>query len=122
MAQAAITCVLQKKLLLKILQYSQENTRLESLYNKATSIEICNFIKKRLQCRCFPDNIAKFLRTPILKNFCEKLLLGWEGLGIKGEIIYFKISFLFGNSDENETDLSSRKVLLFILSSLSLTT
>ena len=26
LAQAAITCVLQKKLLLKILQYSQENT------------------------------------------------------------------------------------------------
>ena len=102
---------------------------LESLYNKATGLEICNFIKKRLQCRCFPENIAKFLRTPILKNFCERLLLDWGGLGIKGEIIYFKILFLFGNSDENERDLSSRKVLfvnlfvlLFILSSLSLTT
>ena len=27
----------------------------------------CNFIEKRLQHRCFPVNIAKFLRTPILK-------------------------------------------------------
>ena len=35
----------------------------------------CNFIKKRLQHRCFPINIAKFLRTPILKNICECLLL-----------------------------------------------
>ena len=32
-------------------------------------------IKKGLQHRCFPVNIAKFLRTPILKNICEPLLL-----------------------------------------------
>ena len=43
-----------KKVVLKILQYSQENTR-----------QGCNFIKKRLQHRCFPVNIAKFLRTVI---------------------------------------------------------
>ena len=28
-------------------------------------------ISKRLQHRCFPVNIGKFLRTPILKNICE---------------------------------------------------
>ena len=28
-----------------------------------------------LQLRCFPLNIAKFLRTPILKNICVRLLL-----------------------------------------------
>ena len=38
-------------------------------------IKACNFLKKRLQRRCFPLNILKFLRTPILKNFCERLLL-----------------------------------------------
>ena len=27
-----------------------------------------NFIKRRLQHRCFPVNITKFLRKPILKN------------------------------------------------------
>ena len=32
-------------------------------------------IKKRLQRRCFAVKFAKFLRTPILKNFCERLLL-----------------------------------------------
>ena len=35
----------------------------------------CNFIKKRLQDRCFPRNVARFLITPILKNICERLLL-----------------------------------------------
>ena len=37
--------------------------------------ETCNAVKKRLQLRCFPVNIAKFLRTPILKNICKWLLL-----------------------------------------------
>ena len=32
-----------------------------------------NFIKKRLQHRCFPVNIGKFLRKPILENICEQL-------------------------------------------------
>ena len=31
--------------------------------------------KKRHQHLCFPVNILKFLKTPILKNICEKLLL-----------------------------------------------
>ena len=35
----------------------------------------CNFIKKRLQHRCFSVNIAKFLRPPILKKICKRLLL-----------------------------------------------
>ena len=41
------------------------------------------FNKKRLQHRCFSINIAKFLRTPTLKNICEQLLL-WVA------IIYLK--------------------------------
>ena len=32
-------------------------------------------LKKRLQNRCFPINIAKFLRTSIFKNICKLLLL-----------------------------------------------
>ena len=31
--------------------------------------------KKRLCPRCFPVNIAKFLRTPVLQKICERLLL-----------------------------------------------
>ena len=34
-----------------------------------------NFIKKRLQHRSFHVKFAKFLRTPILKSICERLLL-----------------------------------------------
>ena len=31
--------------------------------------------EKKLQRRCFPVNIAKCLKTSILKNICERLLL-----------------------------------------------
>ena len=35
----------------------------------------CNFIKKRLQHRCFPVKFKKFSKTFILKKICERLLL-----------------------------------------------
>ena len=44
-------------------------------YFKVLDPEAYNFIKKRLQHRCFLVNIAKFLRAPILKKICERLLL-----------------------------------------------
>ena len=42
-------------------------------FNKKTDWA-CNFIKK-LQHRCFSENFAKILRTAVLKNTCEWLLL-----------------------------------------------
>ena len=42
---------------------------------RSSQSEAWNFIKKRLQHSCFPVDIAKFLNTPILKNFRERLLL-----------------------------------------------
>ena len=43
--------------------------------SKNTGLQPCNFIKKRLQHRCFPVKFVKFLRTAILKYICERLLL-----------------------------------------------
>ena len=37
-------------------------------------LKACNFIKKKLQHRCFTANIAKFLITSILKNIWWLLL------------------------------------------------
>ena len=48
---------------LKICEIAQEN----------------NFIKKRLQHRCFPVKFCKFLKAPILKNTFERLLLPFLG-------------------------------------------
>ena len=43
--------------------------------NKAAGLRACNFIKKRLQHKCFPVNFAKFLRTSCLQNTSGRLLL-----------------------------------------------
>ena len=58
---------------MKILQFWQENN-LECLFSKAAGLQ-ANSIKTRRQRRCFPVNIAKFLRTPILKNVCKRVRL-----------------------------------------------
>ena len=49
---------------------------LESLSNKVAGLKAGNFNKKRLQHRCFPVKIAKFLRTAFLYDtsgscFCQ---------------------------------------------------
>ena len=38
-------------------------------------LQTCDFINKRLQHRFLPLNITKFLRKPIFKNICKRLLL-----------------------------------------------
>ena len=51
-------------LLLKKLRNIHKKTHvLKSHLNKAADRKTCNFIKKRLQHRCFPVNITKFLKN-----------------------------------------------------------
>ena len=54
--------VLQKRCSKKFRNIERKTTELESLFNKVAGLGL-QFIKKRLQRRCFPLNIAKFLRT-----------------------------------------------------------
>ena len=48
---------------------------LESLFNRVAALKACNFIKKRLQHRCFPVNITKFLRTRFFIEHFWRLFL-----------------------------------------------
>ena len=45
------------------------------MHKQSPEVLACNFIKKKLQPRGFPVKFAKFLRTNILKNIYEQLLL-----------------------------------------------
>ena len=56
--EAVIHRCSSKQVFIKILQISQENTYV-------VVPQVCNFIKKRLQHRCFPVKFAKFLRTSL---------------------------------------------------------
>ena len=49
-----------------------------TFFNKNADLQACNLIKNRLQHRCFLMSIVKFSRTPISKNICERLLLGFS--------------------------------------------
>ena len=65
-----------KKPFLQVSQYWQENTCCWCLFFiKLQGFTPATLLKKRLQHRCFPVSIAKFVRTPILKNIGERLLL-----------------------------------------------
>ena len=49
--------------------------RIPATLLKKKTLEACNYIKNRLQHSCFSVKFAKYLRTPILKNIWERLLL-----------------------------------------------
>ena len=60
-----------KKAVLK--NFAEKHLRWNPYLNKNAGLQSWNFIKKSLQHRLFPVNIAKFLRTPILQNIFERL-------------------------------------------------
>ena len=74
-SKAVTRDVMQKKLFLKISQYSQENTCVGVFFNKVTGLQDSNLIRKRLQHICFPEICKKNLVSPILKSICKRLLL-----------------------------------------------
>ena len=48
---------------------------LESLYNKFAGLKAFDFIKRKLQHRCFSVDTARFLRASFPQNTSERLLL-----------------------------------------------
>ena len=60
--------VFYKKLFLKFLQFHRKIPVLESSFDKVAGLKAYNFIKKGLEHRFFPVNIAKFLREPFWKT------------------------------------------------------
>ena len=71
--KCSVKMVLLKILILK--KFHRKTPVLESLFNKVGRPQVCNFMKKRFQHSCFLVKFAKFLRTHILKNICDSLLL-----------------------------------------------
>ena len=86
---------------------------LESVFNKVAGLKAYNFIKNRLQHRCFPVNIAKILRTNNLKSICEwqlpklfKTLLQSSGRMVKQKL---PISFVRDNMMSQKDMIFSHK-------------
>ena len=56
--------------------------------SKSVFLKTCNFIKKRLQHRCFPVKFAQFLRIPFFTGHLRWLLLSFLKQNSKHEKIY----------------------------------
>ena len=89
------SCSIGKAVLKNFINIHRKTTVLEALFNRVAGLRASNFIKRdsepvillketeAQQHRCFPVNIAKFSRTPILKksssncpwNSCVLLLI-----------------------------------------------
>ena len=67
-------CSVKKDVLKNIANFTGKHPVLQSLFNNVTGLQVCNFIKKILQHWYFRMKFAKLLRTPILKNICERTL------------------------------------------------
>ena len=74
-------CSIKKMLFVKIFAFFTRTTCETSTqvlgrgWNKVAGRKTSKFIKKRIQHRCFPVNIAKFLLTPVFKDICVWLVL-----------------------------------------------
>ena len=67
--------VFYKKSILRNLAIFTGKHLLASLFHNVTGLQVCKFIKKRLQHRFFSVNTWDFLRTSIFENICKRLLL-----------------------------------------------
>ena len=90
---------LQKQPFTDVLRNRCSQPVLESLFNKVSDLKAFKFIKKRLQHKCFPVNIAKFSRAKFLKNssgghFClYKKMARWTNFETCFDTNYFLIPF-----------------------------
>ena len=56
---------------------------------------------KRDSSSCFPVNITKYLRAPILENICERLFRIWQPLHLRKAVyrdVYRTLSFIYGGA------------------------
>ena len=63
-------CSIHKALVKNAVIFTEKQLWWSLFFNKVADLQACNFIKKRLQRKCFPVKFAKFLRTPFLQNTC----------------------------------------------------
>ena len=74
------------------------NRSLRNYSDKILLIKIlkaCNFIKKRLQHRCFPVQFAKFLRTPYFIEHIRLLLLLYILTKHSVSLFFYSLLFCF---------------------------
>ena len=78
--KAAVCRCFSKYVFLYFFDIHKKKPMLESLFNKVAGLRTCNFIKKRLQHRCFPVKLQNFyckIEQPLYPRACR--VGGWGG-------------------------------------------
>ena len=89
-SEAAVCRCPTKQMFLKILQKHKKDLCRSLCFNRATRLQ------KETPYRCFSVNFVKILRTPILQNASELLLLRFEEVIIKIDVKKFYVrKYLF---------------------------
>ena len=68
-------CSVKKGVLRNFANFTGKHLCQSLFFNKAEGLRPASLLKKRLWHRCFPVNVAKFLRTPFLQNTSGRLHL-----------------------------------------------
>ena len=68
-------CSIKKGVLKNFAKFTGKHLCQGLFSNKVGGLRPATLLKKRLWHGCFPVNFPIFLRTSILKNICERLLL-----------------------------------------------
>ena len=63
-----------------VLNIHRKTIVLESLFNRLAGFKTCDFLKKRLQHRCFFVKLAKLLRTPFWRTSTNGSFWIYQGL------------------------------------------
>ena len=91
---------------------------LESLFNKVVGLKACNFIKRRLQHKCFPVKFAKCLRVPFLQNLFSRVLFFlqnskffWQFVTLNGKGVSKILNLNGTNGEKFRKFLLSEKIV-----------
>ena len=86
-------CSVRKNVLKSFTKFTGKHLCLSLFFGKVAVLHPATLLKKRLQHRCCPVNIATFLRTPFLRasaNGCFWMKNNW-----KSKVSIKKLAFLF---------------------------
>ena len=68
-------CSVRKCVLRNFTKFTEKNLCQSLFFKKVVGLRPATLLKKRLWCRCFPVNFAKFPRTSFSQNTSGRLLL-----------------------------------------------
>ena len=98
-------CFTKKGVLRNFAKFAGKHLCQSLFFNEVASLRLATILKKRLWYKCFPENFAKFLRTPFLQNTFGRLLLYYH---------QYELSFSWNHRLADVAKLRRLKIIHFV--------